>query len=134
MTLFKTGATRFLLWIARAIVWPSVGLPYGGDGSKITAYNMNSGEILWQVAGSSDSKTIGNSSVMISGDLLYYKNSSLGTLNVFSKSDGELLREIPLGGRPTGSPMTYSIDGKQFVVIALGRQDEKMELVALSLP
>ena len=95
---------------------------------------MNSGEILWQVAGASDSKTIGNSSVMISGDLLYYKNSSLGTLNVFSKSDGELLREIPLGGRPTGSPMTYSIDGKQFVVIALGRQDEKMELVALSLP
>ena len=134
VTLQDGGQPDFYYGLPELLFGPASASPYGGDGSKITAYNMNSGEILWQVAGSSDSKTIGNSSVMISGDLLYYKNSSLGTLNVFSKSDGELLREIPLGGRPTGSPMTYSIDGKQFVVIALGRQDEKMELVALSLP
>jgi quinoprotein glucose dehydrogenase len=113
---------------------PSTGSPYPGLGSAITAYDMNEGEILWQVAGDTNQSVIGNSATMIAGDLLYYKNSSLGTLNVFDKSNGALLRRIALGGRPTGSPMTYSLNGRQYIVIALGRQDELMELVALSLP
>ena len=71
---------------------------------------------------------------MIAGDLLYYKNSSLAALNVFDKASGTLLRSVPLGGRPTGSPMTYQHNGKQYVVVAVGRQDELMELVALALP
>ena len=77
---------------------------------------------------------MGNSASMISGDLLYYKNSSLNTLNVLDKTSGKLLRVLPLGGRPTGSPMTYMWQGKQYVVVALGRQDELTELVALALP
>jgi hypothetical protein len=30
--------------------------------------------------------------------------------------------------------MTYMQNGKQYIVIAAGRQDETMELIALSLP
>ena len=113
---------------------PNTGSPYSdGKGSTITAYDMNLGEIKWQVAGAADETVIGNSASMVSGELLYYKNSSLQTLNVFDKVNGSLLRSIPLGGRPTGVPMTYEINGKQMVVIALGRQDEVMELVGLSL-
>jgi len=124
---------NFYYGIPELFFGPFTGSPYPGLGSAITAYDMNEGEILWQVAGDTNQSVIGNSASMIAGDLLYYKNSSLGSLNVFDKSNGTLLRRIDLGGRPTGSPMTYSSNGRQYIVIALGRQNELMELVALSL-
>ena len=77
---------------------------------------------------------MGNAAVIVSGDLLVYKNSSLQTLNFFDKSDGTLLHSAALGGRPTGSPMTYLHKDKQYIAVAVGRQDELMEIVALSLP
>jgi len=132
--LVNGGQENFYYVFPDLFFGPNTGSPYiGGKGSMITAYDMNVGEIKWQVAGSTDESVIGNSASMVSGELLYYKNSSLQTLNVFDKVDGTLLRSIPLGGRPTGVPMTYEINGKQMVVIALGRQDEVMELVGLSL-
>jgi quinoprotein glucose dehydrogenase len=112
---------------------PATASPYPGLGSAITAYDMNAGDILWQVAGDADNTVIGNSASIVAGDLLFYKNSSLDTLNVFDKTSGQLLRAVPLGGRPTGSPMTYELNGRQYVVVALGRQDELMEIVALAL-
>ena len=95
---------------------------------------MNAGSIRWQVAADSNTSVIGNAASMVSGDLLFYKNSSLSTLNGFDKTTGVLLRKVPLGARPTDSPMTYIQNGKQYIVIAVGRQDEAMELIALSLP
>ena len=47
--------------------------------------------------------------------------------------NGQLLSSIALGGRPTGVPMTYELNGNQFVAIAVERSNEDMELVALSL-
>ena len=95
---------------------------------------MNSGSILWQVPGAADPSVIGNAAVIVSGDLLIYKNSSLQSLNFFNKHDGALLRSMPLGGRPTGSPMTYLDGDKQYIAVAVGRQDELTEIVALTLP
>ncbi|MEO2174190.1 MAG: PQQ-binding-like beta-propeller repeat protein, partial [bacterium] len=134
VTMTSGGLQNFYYGIPELFFGPTTGSPYAGLGSAITAYDMNEGEILWQVAGDANESNIGNSASMISGELLYYKNSSLSTLNVFNKTTGELLRAIPLGGRPTGSPMTYQLNGKQYIVVALGRQDELMELVALTLP
>ena len=113
---------------------PTTGSPYPGNGSAITAYDMNSGSILWQVPGAEDPSVIGNAAVVISGDLLIYKNSSLQTLNFFDERDGTLLRSVPLSGRPTGSPMTYLDGDRQYIIVAVGRQDELMEIVALALP
>ncbi|MEM7017188.1 MAG: PQQ-binding-like beta-propeller repeat protein, partial [Pseudomonadota bacterium] len=114
---------------------PTTGSPYrDGEGSAITAYDMNQGEILWQVAGDRNAGVIGNSASMVSGDLLFYKNSSLSTLNVFDKHSGARLRSVPLEGRPTGVPMTYMLNDRQYIVVALGRQSELTELVALALP
>ena len=128
------GQPNFYFVFPELFFGPSTGSPYPGLGSAITAYDMNEGEIIWQVAGDSDPTVIGNSASIVVGDLLFYKNSSLSSLNVFDKTTGELLRSVPLGGRPTGVPMTYELNGRQYVVIALGRQDELMELVALALP
>ena len=68
---------------------PTTGAPYPGNGYAITAYDINSGSILWQV---------------------------------------------PLGGRPTGSLMTYLDGDRQYIIVTVGRQDELEEMVALALP
>jgi len=47
--------------------------------------------------------------------------------------NGQWRREINLGGAVTGGPMTYSINGRQFIVVAVGGR-EGHEFVALSIP
>ena len=113
---------------------PSTPSPYPGRGSAITAYDLNRGEIAWQAAGAQDPTVIGNSSVLVTDELLFYKNSSLSTLNVIDKTSGTLIAAIPVGGHVTGAPMSYELNGKQYVVVASGREDETMQVVALALP
>ena len=52
---------------------------------------------------------------------------------VFDKQTGDLLREIELDGHTAAAPMTYLHNGKQYVGIATGA-NEDVALVALSLP
>jgi hypothetical protein len=67
--------------------------------------------------------------------LLFASNRETRNLNVFDKDDGTLLRSINLGAsNVTGSPMTYMWNDKQYVVTAVGRNNQLIELVALSLP
>ena len=40
--------------------------------------------------------------------------------------------ELPAG--TTGAPITYMLDGKQFIVVAIGGIEHPQEFVALSLP
>ena len=49
------------------------------------------------------------------------------------KRTGEVIAEIDLGQRQTGVPMTYAVDGRQFVVVATGAPGEAGQLVALTL-
>ncbi len=51
-------------------------------------------------------------------------------LRAFDKATGEVVAAIELPAAPSGTPMTYAVDGKQFIVLATN--DGKM--VALSLP
>jgi quinoprotein glucose dehydrogenase len=52
------------------------------------------------------------------------------TLRAFDKASGKVIAEITIPAQPTGTPMTYLANGRQFIVIATndGR------LVALALP
>ncbi len=55
------------------------------------------------------------------------------SIQVFDKSTGECLAEIPLPANASGSPMTYRVAGKQYLVVAVGGGNIKAELVALAL-
>ncbi len=55
-------------------------------------------------------------------------------LLALDKSDGRVLWEAVPPAFPSGSPMTYSVAGKQYVVVAVGGIDVPAELVAYSLP
>ena len=64
----------------------------------------------------------------------YGTKSSDPYLRAFDPNSGELTAEILLPGNATGSPMTYTVGGKQFITIPIGGASQPAELVALSLP
>ena len=47
--------------------------------------------------------------------------------------DGKLVAKITLPGNATGAPMTYSVDGTQYIVVPIGGASQRAELVAVSL-
>jgi len=55
-------------------------------------------------------------------------------LNAFDPDTGDLLAKVALPGNALGAPMTYLLDGKQFIVIPIGGASQPAELVALRLP
>lgn len=55
-------------------------------------------------------------------------------LRALDPNNGNLLATIALPGKASGAPMTYMVDGKQFIVIPIGGASQPAKLVALSLP
>jgi quinoprotein glucose dehydrogenase len=53
-------------------------------------------------------------------------------LRAYDKSTGAVVAELPLPGAASSKPMTYMVDGKQYIVLAVGR-DTPAELVAFAL-
>ena len=52
----------------------------------------------------------------------------------YDKATGEVISEIELPGGTTSPPMTYRVDGKQYIVVVVGWEDMPSEYVALALP
>lgn len=55
-------------------------------------------------------------------------------LVAYDKETGELIGEVELPGNATAAPMTYMIDGRQFIAITTGGANLPAELIVLSLP
>jgi quinoprotein glucose dehydrogenase len=54
---------------------------------------------------------------------------------VYDKTSGEMLVEIPVGNNASGSPITYLVDGRQYIVFPVGGGGNvPEELVAVGLP
>ncbi|MEM6704937.1 MAG: hypothetical protein AAF690_19620, partial [Acidobacteriota bacterium] len=53
-------------------------------------------------------------------------------LRAFDKATGKVVAELELPGSPSGTPMTYVQDGKQYIAIAVSSPEAG--IVALSLP
>jgi len=54
-------------------------------------------------------------------------------LRAYDKASGKVVAELPLPGVASGKPMSYLLGGKQYIVLAVGK-DHPAELVALALP
>jgi len=104
--------------------------PYG----RITAIDLNKGEIVWQVPNDGNLGTLGHASALVTRTLLFYYIASGTKLFAHSKESGERIWEFELGATPTAAPMTYLLGPKQYVVVAIGSGNQTMELVALALP
>jgi quinoprotein glucose dehydrogenase len=55
-------------------------------------------------------------------------------LRAYDKTTGKVLGEVPLPCNATGAPMTYMLNGKQFIVVPTGGANLPAELIALCLP
>jgi quinoprotein glucose dehydrogenase len=55
--------------------------------------------------------------------------------NAYDKTTGEMLVEIdlPKGSGTTGAPVTYVVNGKQYVLVAVGGNTAEPQWVALGL-
>ena len=52
----------------------------------------------------------------------------------FDKKTGKIVWEMELPAGVSNSPMTYMVDGKQYIVVAVSGRNFPGELVALAIP
>lgn len=132
---------------------PIIKPPYG----QITAYDMNRGEIAWQIANGDTPDEIANHprlqgvdipptgvnsipGLLVTKTLLVSGEGGDGRplVHAYDKATGaEIARlDIPGGGPQQGSPMTYMVDGRQYIAFFTANRGAGMpaRLVAYALP
>lgn len=129
---------------------PLVKPPYG----RISAIDLRSGEIAWVRAngpGATDDPrfapydlgwigTTARTGPLLTKTLLFMgegphdQRFARKVLRAYDKHTGDVVAEIPLPGHTHGPPMTYEVDGRQYIVCGMGFRDEPHRLVALALP
>jgi quinoprotein glucose dehydrogenase len=127
---------------------------------SITAINLDKGEIAWKVAHGETPDNIRNSpalkgltiprtgrgglvgvlttsSLVIAGERGTFTDAqgrNGAMLRAYDKAAGKEVGAVFMPTGQTGSPMTYMVNGKQYIVIAIGGPNFPGELVAYKLP
>lgn len=136
---------------------PIVKPPWG----RITAIDLNSGEHVWMKpngeapdyvkehpalkgvdlshVGNPDQATLMVTKTLLFGGVgggLFGGGTAAGSpmFRVYNKATGDLIHEMELPSGTTGIPMTYMVNGRQYVVVAVGGRGHPAELVALAVP
>ena len=74
------------------------------------------------------------STVYVTVDLALWRAGGGGNkLRAHDKVTGEVLHEFILPANQSGVPMTYEVNGKQYIVVAVGARGSPGELVALTV-
>jgi quinoprotein glucose dehydrogenase len=128
---------------------------------RITAYDMNTGEMMWQKTHSSTPDEIRNhpalrgldlprlgqpgrtfigtlatKTLLVAGEGGVHTNAAgqrVALLRAYDKVSGEDVGAVEMPDKQTGSPMTYVIDGRQFIVLAVSGSDGA-QIIAYALP
>jgi quinoprotein glucose dehydrogenase len=133
---------------------PLVRPPWG----RITAINLNNGQHEWMMANADTPQEIleheklrgidvprtGHDErvgMLVTKTLLFAGEGAglyvaFGRGNKFRAHDkltGEIISEIELPANQSGMPMTYAINGRQYIIVAVGAKNHPGELVALTL-
>ena len=139
---------------------PLIKPPY----DRITAYDMNTGNIMWQKTHSSTPDNIKNNpalkgldlprlgqpgrtfigvlttkNLVIAGEGGVHTNAqgqTVALLRAYDKATGDdIPGEVNMPAKQTGSPMSYTHNGKQYIVIAVtGQANAGAEILAYALP
>jgi quinoprotein glucose dehydrogenase len=130
--------------------------PYG----RITAINLDKGEIVWQVAHGETPDNIRNHpalagltiprtgvagliGVLTTKTLVIAGESTNRTLapatrgamlRAYDKSSGKDAGAVVMPAPQSGSPMTYMLNGQQYIVVAVSGPGYPGELIAYRLP
>jgi quinoprotein glucose dehydrogenase len=130
--------------------------PYG----RITAINLDKGDITWQIAHGETSDNMRNhpalkglniprtgragligvlttKSLVIAGEAGYFTTPSGvrgAMLRAYDKATGKEVGAVYMPAPQSGSPMTYMLNGEQYLVLAISGGNYSGELVAFKLP
>ncbi|MGB6670592.1 MAG: c-type cytochrome, partial [Candidatus Acidiferrum sp.] len=108
--------------------YPAIAPPWG----TLSAINLNTGEYVWKInmgeypelaaKGLKDTGTENyGGPVVTAGGLVFIAATNYDKkIRAFDKTTGELLWETKLPYAGNDTPVTYAIDGRQYVVIAAG--------------
>ncbi|HWA35888.1 MAG TPA: PQQ-binding-like beta-propeller repeat protein [Cyclobacteriaceae bacterium] len=135
---------------------PLVKPPYG----RITAIDLNNGDHRWMMPNADTPDWVKNNPALKGltiqrtgtpdrvgllvtktllfageGSGLYVSDGGGGNkFRAHDKATGEIISELELPANQAGIPMTYSVNGRQYIVMAVGAVGHPGELVALALP
>ncbi|HIG18309.1 MAG TPA: hypothetical protein EYQ31_14085 [Candidatus Handelsmanbacteria bacterium] len=133
------------------------GLPlYNPPYARITAIDLNTGDHVWMTpngAGPRDHPALKNldigplgsttrTGILLTNELVFtvglgYVLSEGDTdqpmLYAYDKTNGELLAEIEIPHRGLPGPITYSVNGRQFIAMGTGYLNQPQHIVALAL-
>ena len=135
---------------------PLVRPPWG----RITAIDLNKGEIVWQVAHGETPDNIRNNpalkgvtiprtgrpgtvGTLVTKTLVIAGEAGFGPtpsgargamLRAYDKRTGQEVGAVYMPAPQTGSPMTYLVNGRQHIVVAVGGAGYSGELLAFRLP
>ena len=121
--------------------------------NRITAIDLNRGEQVWMVPGGDTPDAIKNHpalqgltipvtgartrpAVMATKTLLFATEGfgSRAVLHVLDKRTGDRVADIPLPGSVGGSPMSYMVNGRQYIALWVGRPGNlPAELITLGV-
>jgi quinoprotein glucose dehydrogenase len=130
--------------------------PYG----RISAIDLNKGEIIWQIAHGETPDTVRNNpalkglniprtgragtvgslvtkTLLISGEAGFGPTSTGARgamLRAYDKATGKEVGAVYIPAPQSGSPMTYMLNGKQYIVLAVSGANYSGELIAFKLP
>ena len=117
-------------------VWQPGKSHYGGDTRKtegeegrkyLRAIDIETGRIVWEYAQHGPGGTWGG--VLSTGGGLVFLGDDSGDFTAVSASSGKPVWRFPANQHWKASPMTYTVDGKQYVAIAAGSH-----ILAFGLP
>ena len=132
--------------------------PYG----RITAYNMNKGDIAWQIPNGDTPANVknnpalkgvnipktgspSNAGLLVTKTLLIAGEGSGGAaiLHAYDKATGAEIFQMPMPGPQVSLPMSYMLNGRQFIVLGVrgsaanaqtGAPGFGAQLIAYALP
>ena len=128
---------------------PIVKPPWG----RITAIDLNEGEIVWQIANADTPENIRDhpllegvelprtgvatrAGLMVTRHFLFAGEGRGGSeaFRAHDKETGEILWEMDLPAAQTGIPMAYELGGRPYTVVPVAQPGTPAELIALTLP
>jgi quinoprotein glucose dehydrogenase len=125
---------------------PIIKPPY----SRITAIDLDSGEHEWMIPhgegirqkiidmGIEDPGPVGSfgrNGPLLTKSLLFFGQFDNGRslLRSYNKATGDIISELEIPLPPMGTPMTYAVDGKQYIAMAVGAGPDT-KILAVALP
>ena len=89
-----------------------------GKAGTLRALSVETGKATWRY----DQRAALMALLATGGDLVFGGDVA-GTLRAFDAETGEVLWETSLGAQVTGHPVTFAVDGKQYVAVSTGRSN-----------